>query len=65
MKMIDDLAEQFGKNYTEEEGKNTLAALTGGLLAPMLAAPSTAGAAVVGPLFSFVSPRRPQPLRRA
>lgn len=59
IKMIDDLAEQFGKNYTEEEGKNTLTALTGGLLAPMVAAPSIAGAAVVvplvGPLVSLVS----------
>jgi len=59
IKMLDDLAEQFGKNYTEEEGKNTLTALTGGLLAPMVAAPSIAGAAVVvplvGPLVSLVS----------
>ena len=59
IKMIDDLAEQFGKNYTEEEGKNTLTALTGGLLAPMVAAPSIAGAAMVvplvGPLVSLVS----------
>jgi uncharacterized protein (DUF697 family) len=59
IKMIDDLAAQFGKNYTEEEGRNTLVALTGGLAAPVVAAPAIATAAVavpvVGPLVSIVS----------
>jgi uncharacterized protein (DUF697 family) len=58
IKMIDDLAEQFGKNYTEQEGKNTLTAITGGMVAP-IAAPPIASAAVVvpvvGPLVSFVT----------
>ena len=58
IKMIDELAEQFGKNYTEEEGKNTLAAITGGMIAP-IAAPPIASAAVVvpvvGPLVSVVA----------
>ena len=58
IKMIDSLAEQFGKNYTEEEGKNTLVAVTGGMVAP-IAAPPIASAAVVvpvvGPLVSFVT----------
>jgi len=59
IKMIDDLAEQFGKNYTEAEGRNTLVALTGGVVAPVVAAPSLAGAAVavpvIGPLVSFLT----------
>jgi uncharacterized protein (DUF697 family) len=58
IKMIDSLAEQFGRNYTEEEGKNTLVAITGGMVAP-IAAPPIASAAVVvpvvGPLVSFVT----------
>ena len=61
IKMIDDLAEQFGKNYTEDEGRHTLAAVTGGLVAPAIAAPSIASAVmfvpVVGPLVGVaVSP---------
>jgi uncharacterized protein (DUF697 family) len=59
IKMIDDLAAEFGKNYTEDEGRHTLAALTGGLVAPVVAAPTIASAAlavpVVGPLVSFVT----------
>jgi uncharacterized protein (DUF697 family) len=59
--MIDDLAEQFGKNYTEDEGRHTLAAVTGGMVAPVIAAPSIASAVmfvpVVGPLVGVaVSP---------
>ncbi|MBV8223659.1 MAG: hypothetical protein JO232_00545 [Verrucomicrobia bacterium] len=58
IKLIDALAEHFGKNYTEEQGKNTLVAITGGMVAP-LAAPSIAGAAavvpVVGPVVSLVT----------
>src|SRR5271166_3665287 len=57
IKMIDELAEQFGKNYTEAEGRHTLAALSGGLVAPVLAAPfATAVSAVpvVGPIFGLV-----------
>ena len=49
IKMIDSLAEQFGRNYTEAEARHTLTALTGGLAAP-LAAPAIASAAVVVPL---------------
>jgi uncharacterized protein (DUF697 family) len=49
IKMIDSLAEQFGRNYTEAEARHTLTALTGGLAAP-LAAPAVASAAVVVPL---------------
>jgi uncharacterized protein (DUF697 family) len=49
IKMIDSLAEQFGRNYTEAEATHTLTALTGGLAAP-LAAPAVASAAVVVPL---------------
>ena len=61
IKMIDDLAEQFGKNYTEAEGRHTLAALTGGLVAPVVAAPAIASAVVLipglGPLLGVaVSP---------
>jgi uncharacterized protein (DUF697 family) len=59
IKMIDDLAEQFGRNYTEAEGRHTLAALTAGLVTPAIAAPSIASAVVlipgVGPLFGLVA----------
>jgi uncharacterized protein (DUF697 family) len=58
IKMIDALAEQFGKNYTEEEGKNTLVAITGGTVAPLAAAPIASAAAVVpvvGPVVSLVT----------
>jgi uncharacterized protein (DUF697 family) len=58
IKMIDDLAEQFGKNYTEQQGKNTLEAITGGMVAPIVAPPIASAAVVVpvvGPLVSFVT----------
>ena len=49
IKMIDELAEQFGQNYTEAQARHTLTALTGGMLGP-LAAPAVASATVVIPL---------------
>ncbi len=49
IKLIDELAEQFGKNYTEAEARHTLTALTGGMLGP-LAAPAVASATVMIPL---------------
>jgi uncharacterized protein (DUF697 family) len=58
IKMIDALAEQFGKNYTEEEARHTLTALSGGVLAPV-ATPAVAGTALliplVGPALSIVA----------
>jgi uncharacterized protein (DUF697 family) len=49
IKMIDELAEQFGQNFTEKQSSNMLTALTGGMLGP-LAAPAVASATVVIPL---------------
>jgi uncharacterized protein (DUF697 family) len=37
IKMLDELAEQFGMNYSENQVRNTLHALTGGVLAPAIA----------------------------
>jgi uncharacterized protein (DUF697 family) len=58
IKMIDSLAEQFGKNYTEEEARHTLTALVGGVMTP-IAAPTVAGAAkfvpLVGSIFGAVA----------
>jgi len=61
IKMIDALAEQFGKNYTEAEGRHTLTALTGGMVAPLVAAPAIASGVMLipglGPLIGVaVSP---------
>src|SRR5690348_12716436 len=54
IRMLDQLAERFGQNYTENEARNTLYAITGGLIAPIFAgAPVTAIATmipIVGPL---------------
>lgn len=35
--MIDKLAQRFGQNYSENEARNTLYAITGGLLTPLVA----------------------------
>ena len=57
MKMIDEVAEQFGQNYTEAQARHTLAALGGG--AAPLAAPAIASATyfvpVLGPIITLVA----------
>ncbi len=60
IKMIDELAEEFGQNYTEAQARHTLTAITGGMLGP-LAAPAVASATgaipLVGALLTlFVKP---------
>ena len=59
IRMLDQLAERFGQNYTENEARNTLYAITGGLIAPFFAgAPLTAIASmipIVGPLTALLA----------
>jgi uncharacterized protein (DUF697 family) len=54
LRMLDKLAEAYGQNFTENEARNTLLAITGGLVTPLVAGmPITAIAfmlPVVGPL---------------
>jgi len=54
IRMLDQLAEAFGQNYSENEAKNTLYAVTGGFIAPIFAGPPLIAAAslipVVGPV---------------
>jgi uncharacterized protein (DUF697 family) len=58
IKMIDSLAERFGKNYTEAQARHTLAALSGGVIAP-LAGPAVASGAmfipILGPTVAFLA----------
>ena len=59
IRMLDQLAERFGQNYTENEARNTLYAITGGLITPLFAgAPVTAIASaipVIGPLAGLLA----------
>jgi uncharacterized protein (DUF697 family) len=59
IRMLDQLAERFGQNYTENEARNTLYAITGGLITPIFAgAPLTAVAMaipVIGPLAGLLA----------
>jgi len=59
IRMLDQLAQRFGQNFTENEARNTLLAVTGGLAPAMFAgAPVTAMAAaipVLGPLAALVA----------
>jgi uncharacterized protein (DUF697 family) len=59
IRMIDQLAERYGQNFTENEARNTLLAITGGLITPMFAgAPVTAIASmipVIGPLAGLLA----------
>ena len=54
IRMLDQLAERYGQNYSENEAKNTLYAVTGGFIAPIFAGPPLIAAAslipVVGPV---------------
>jgi uncharacterized protein (DUF697 family) len=58
IKMIDSLAEHFGKNYTEAQGRHTLTALTGGVATP-LAGQAIANAVMfvpfAGPIVAFAA----------
>jgi uncharacterized protein (DUF697 family) len=59
IRMIDQLAARFGQNYTENEARNTLLAITGGLITPIFAgAPVTMIASmipIVGPLAGLLA----------
>jgi uncharacterized protein (DUF697 family) len=59
IRMLDQLAERFGQNYTANEARNTLYAITGGLITPLFAgAPVTAVASaipIVGPLAGLLA----------
>jgi len=59
IRMLDQLAERFGQNYTKNEARNTLYAITGGIITPIFAgAPVTAVALaipVIGPLAGLLA----------
>jgi len=59
IKMIDSLAEQFGRNYTEAEARHTLTALGGSVAALPIAGPAVATAVMavpfVGGVLSFAA----------
>ena len=59
IRMLDQLAEAFGQNYSENEAKNTLYAVTGGFIAPIFAGPPLIAAAslipVVGPVAGLLT----------
>jgi uncharacterized protein (DUF697 family) len=59
IRMLDQLAERFGQNYSENEARNTLYAVTGGFVTPIFAGPLlVAGVSfipIVGPVAVLLS----------
>ncbi len=59
IRMIDQLAERYGQNFTENEARNTLLAITGGLITPIFAGAPVAAIAsmipVIGPLAGLLA----------
>jgi len=59
IRMLDQLAERFGQNYSESEARNTLYAVTGGFVTPVFAGPPLIAAAsfipIVGPVAALLT----------
>ena len=55
IRMLDQLAERFGQNYSENEARNTLYAVTGGFITPIFAGPLLAAGVSVIPIVGPVA----------
>ena len=55
IRMLDQLAERFGRNYSEDEARNTLYAVTGGFVTPIVAGPLLIAGLSVIPLVGPVA----------
>jgi uncharacterized protein (DUF697 family) len=59
IRMLDQLAERFGQNYSENEARNTLYAITGGFVTPVFAGPALMAAVsfipIVGPVAGLLT----------
>src|SRR5258708_7248216 len=55
IRMLDQLAERFGQNYSENEARNTLYAITVGFVTPVFAVPTLISAVSFIPIFGPVA----------
>lgn len=55
IRMLDQLAERFGRNYSENEARNTLYAVTGGFVTPIVGGPLLVAGLSVIPLVGPVA----------